>query len=281
VRALQENGQVVAMTGDGVNDAPALVRADVGVAMGQSGTEVAKDASKIVVTDDNFATIVAAVEEGRVVYSNIKKVVLLLFASSIAEVLVLLFALALGYPPPFAAVQILWNNLVSEGVITVNLIMEPAEGDEMKRPPIPPTERLFSRTLLLRMAVIVPTIVIVTLGWFIWRTMEGVPAAQVQTETFTLLVLCEWFNVLNCRSETKSGLSLGLFKNPWLLGGLVIGNLLQVAVVFWGPLGAVFHTVPFGWREVVLLGAVASTVLWVEEARKIVARLLRRRHSAA
>ena len=147
----------------------------------------------------------------------------------------------------------------------------------MRRPPISPTEPLFSRTLLARMAFMVPTITAVTLGWLWWRTAQGVPAAQVRTEAFTLLVLCEWFNVLNCRSETRTALSFGIFKNPWLLGGLVVGNLLQVAVVFWRPLGDVFHTVPFSLTEVVLLGVVASAVLWVEEARKLVVRLRARR----
>ena len=163
-------------------------------------------------------------------------------------------------------------NIITEGAVTVNLIMEPLEGDEMRRPPVPMGEPLLSRTLLKRILLMTPAMAISTLGFFIWRLSSGVPFELVQTETFTVLAVCQWFNVLNCESETKSALRFGLIHNKWLLGGLGLGITLQFAVVYMPALNALFHTTPIPFGDYPAIIAAASLVLWVEELRKLLVR---------
>ena len=150
----------------------------------------------------------------------------------------LLLALLGGFPLPLAAVQILWINIVTEGTLTVNLVMDPPDGDEMRRRPVARDEPLVDRGMLVRVALMAGASVLATFGWFAWRVGQGLPLELVRTETFTVLAVCQWFNVLNCRSATRSALHFGLLQNPWLLGGLLLSVLLQAAVIYAPPLNA-------------------------------------------
>ncbi len=211
----------------------------------------------------------AAVEQGRVVYWNLKKVILFLLVTSLDEILVLLLAMASGFQSPLTAVQILWINIVTETTLTANLVLEPKDGLELSRPPVSTQSRLVDSRMLRRVFVLVPAAVLATLGWFVWRQRSGVPQAAVGSETFTVLAMCQWFNALNCQSETRSVFGLGILENLWLLGGLGLSVALQAAVIYSPALNSVFHTVPIPLSTLLTLVGVASLVLWVEECRKL------------
>ncbi len=287
VNALQRNGAIVAMTGDGVNDAPALKTADIGVAMGITGTDVSKEAADVVLADDNFATIVGAVEEGRAIFSNIRKFLRYLLSSNLGEVMIMFFGIMLadviglmaegdGIGLPLLATQILWINLITDGPPALALGVDPAEEGLMKEPPRPREEGVITRSMwagnLFTGAIMAAGTLFILDFSLPGGLIEGsgsLPYAQ--TMAFTTVVLYSLFVVFNARSDKQSAF-IGLFSNKWLWGAVLLSFLLQVAVVYIPFLQQAFSTVNLSLSDWLLCAAVASSVLWLRELSKIVIR---------
>ena len=270
VQALQADGEVVAMTGDGVNDAPALKRADIGVAMGKVGTDVAREASAMVLLDDNFATIVAAVAEGRRIYENIRKFVRFVLAGNAGEIIVLLVAPLLGLPMPLQPIQILWVNLVTDGLPGLALAVEPAGKGLMDRPPRPPGESLFAGGLgihVVWVGLLIGGLSIYAQWWGLSRGSE-----HWQTMVFTVLTFAQLFHVMAIRSEPQSLFSAGLGSNLPLLGAVALGAVLHLAVVYVPPLAALLKTQPLTALELAFCVLLPASVFVAVEIEKWLVR---------
>jgi Ca2+-transporting ATPase len=266
VKALQDAGEFVAMTGDGVNDAPALKRAGIGVSMGLTGTDVAREAADMVLLDDNFATIVRAVRAGRRIFDNIRKFIKDTMSSNSGEIWTLFLAPFLGLPIPLLPIHILWINLVTDGLPGLAFAAEPAEPGIMARPPRPPRESIFARGMwqhILWVGLFVGGVSIAAQAWAISRGVE-----YWQTVVFTVLTVSQLFHSLAVRSESASLFRIGLFSNLPMLGAVVVTLLLQLAVIYLPVMNGIFHTQPLPLYDLVVCLLLSSLVLVVVEAEK-------------
>ncbi len=268
VQALQGQGDVVAMTGDGVNDAPALRQASIGVAMGRSGTEVAKDAADIVLTDDDFATIEAAVEEGRGVFDNLVKFLTWTLPTNIGEGLVILAAIAAGAALPVLPTQILWINMTTAVALGLMLAFEPKEAGIMTRPPRDPGQPLLTRGLLVRVLLVATLLVTSTWWLFEWEVANGAALSEARTAAVNLFVVVEAFYLFSCRSLTHSAWRIGVFSNRWIVVGVTVQVIGQLAITYLPAMNRVFATAPISpgaWLRVLAIGAAVSAVVAIEK----------------
>jgi P-type Ca2+ transporter type 2C len=285
VEALKKRNHIAAMTGDGVNDAPALKKADIGVAMGKTGTDVAREASKMILTDDNFASIVNAVEEGRGIYDNIRKFIFFLLSCNISEVLVIFIAVMIGLKLPLVAIQILWMNLITDGLPALALGVEPRDKGIMKRKPRHKNEGVLNRDSFARMILMSVVMTAAVLGVFIWALMskgwawgasladESPTYIYALTMAFTTLVMIELFNAFNAKSESKTIFTSGILKNKYLLGAVIISVLLQLAVIY-TPLSTVFDTMVLSLGDWAIILGISSIILVADIAYKRVRNLI-------
>lgn len=268
VESLQRNGHFVAVSGDGANDAPALRTAEVGVAMGKNGTDLAKEASKLIITDDNFSSIVAGIEEGRIAYSNIRKVIFLLISTGAAELVLFTLALITNLPIPLLAVQLLWLNLVTNGIQDVALAFEPGEGNEMLSKPRSPKEQIFNKIMIERILVSALFMGIAAFTVFQSLLNSGMEISNARNTTLLLMVLFENVHVFNCRSEVKSVFKTRFFSNPLLIIGTITAQLIHIAAMYLPGISSALKVSPvdlYHWLEMLVI---AFSLLFVMEVHK-------------
>jgi len=277
VEMLRSRGHIAAMTGDGVNDAPALKRADIGVAMGITGTDVSKETAEMVLTDDNFASIVSAVEQGRIIYSNIRKFVFYLISCNIGEILIIFLSMLAGLPIPLTPIQILWLNLATDGAPALALGVERGEPDIMGNPPRPPGEPIINREMLAGLLVQAVVMSASVIGAFLVGLGRGVGGLEgPRTYAFATLVCSELFRVFAARSETHSVFAIGPFTNRWMLAAVAASLALLLCVTYIGPLAVVFGTVPLTAGDWLLILPFTLAAAVAAELTKMVSRWRKR-----
>jgi Ca2+-transporting ATPase len=277
VEALQARDNVVAMTGDGVNDGPALKQADIGIAMGITGTEVAKEASDMVLTDDNFASILAAVEEGRNVYDNLTKILAWALPSNVGQGLVILVAALAGMTLPILPLQVLWINMTTGGVLGLFLALEPRERDLMQCAPRAPRAPILSGTVLAQVVLVGVLILVAAFGLFQWELARGAGVDAARTVALNTVAVIQALYLVNCRSLRHSILSIGLFRNGWLWLGIVGVMVLQAGITYLPFFNGVFQTAPIGWDEWLrIFAAGLAALLFVETQKVLIGRWMKR-----